>query len=46
MCLIDALLPAAILEVTAVDLEEVRMRAVETGLYVAMDGAGRLYGEV
>ncbi|XP_037069913.1 fibroblast growth factor 1-like isoform X2 [Pollicipes pollicipes] len=35
----------AVLEVTAVDLQEVRMRAVETGLYVAMDGRGRLYGE-
>ncbi|XP_043224978.1 fibroblast growth factor 9-like, partial [Amphibalanus amphitrite] len=36
----------AVLEVTAVDLQEVRMRAVETGLYVAMDSKGQLYGEV
>ena len=33
---LHCLLPfSAVLEVTAVDLQEVRMRAVETGLYTA-----------
>ena len=35
----------AVLEVIPVGIGEVQLRGVETGLYVAMNKEGRLYGE-
>jgi fibroblast growth factor 1 len=36
----------ALLEVSTISLDEVRIQGVQTKLYLAMDRNGRLYGEV
>jgi hypothetical protein len=37
---------AALLEVSTISMDEVRIKGVESKLYLAMDRNGRLYGEV
>jgi hypothetical protein len=37
---------SALLEVSTISLDEVRIQGVQTKLYLAMDRNGRLYGEV
>jgi len=37
---------SALLEFSSVDIAEVRIRGIETNLYLAMNSDGRLYGEV